>query len=189
MKKILIFGLFVLALISCNSNKEKEGNEKSQVNNKETITPGSGDFNISYNADGKLVKTKGWIVQRFLWDEKTPAPWLNIVSNMHMDKRTINVNLNGTVAGNYILSETGMMKNSHGMYTPDYNKIMDSYSFTSGEFNLTEVDTVKNIISGTFFGVAKNNDGKTITITDGKLVNVKLNPGVNNLSAELDKLK
>jgi hypothetical protein len=110
-------------------------------------------------------------------------PWLNIVSNMHMDKRTINVNLNGALPGKYVLHESGMLKNSHGMYTPDYNKIRDSYSFISGEFNLTVVDTVKNIINGTFFGVAKNDEGKTVTITDGKLVNVKLSPGINNMAA------
>jgi hypothetical protein len=64
---------------------------------------------------------------------------------------------------------------------------MDSYSFVSGEFNLTEVDTVKNILNGTFSGVAKNIQGKTVTITDGQLINVKMKPGVSNLSEEADK--
>lgn len=104
-----------------------------------------------------------------------------------MDKRTINVNLNGTTPGKYVLSGSSMMKNSHGMYTPDYDKIMDSYSFESGEFNLAEVDTVKNVISGTFSGVAKNEEGKTITISEGQLMNVKLRPGINNLSEITEK--
>lgn len=175
-------------IISCNSNKEKKATDgKNSVTNKETAAI-SDDVSISFKADGALVKTQGWIVQRFLWDEKTPAPWLNITSNMHMDKRTINVNLNGSVTGKYILSDSEMMKNSHGVYFPDYSKIMDNYSFTSGEFNIMSVDTVKGLINGIFSGTVTNTDGKIIVIKEGQLINVKLNAGVNNLSAEMDKI-
>jgi hypothetical protein len=182
MKKSFFYFLLFGLSFSCNSGEKKSADSKSPDKNESA----SGDVTIKFKADGQLVNTTGWIVQRFLWDEKTPAPWLNIVSNMHMDKRTINVNLNGTSPGKYILQEDDM-KDSHGMYSPDFAVIMDSYSFVNGEFNLTEVDTIKNIINGMFSGVAKNIQGKTVTITDGQLMNVKMKPGVSNLTEEADK--
>lgn len=186
MQKIFFYAVASAVLFSCNSG-DKQASEQKDTTATEQKTPVQGETNITFKANGETVNTAGWIVQRFLWNDKTKAPWLNIVSNMHMDKRTINVNLNGTSPGTYQLHESGMLTNSHGMYTPDYNKIMDSYSFTSGSFVITEIDTVKGVISGTFSGTTKNSEDKTIEITDGQLKNVKLKSGVTNLAAEAEK--
>ena len=115
MKKLFYYLLIAALLFSCKSGDKKPGTITSD-GKIESIS--KGESNIHFKADGQEVNTSGWIVQRFLWDEKTPSPWLGMVSSMHKDKRTINVNLNGSVPGKYILSEGGMMQNSHGMYTP-----------------------------------------------------------------------
>ncbi|GEM_PF-1082742 len=191
MQKLIFYGIASVILISCGGSEDNQDGQKSApaAAQPKTEKPAQGEVNITFTADGQTVNTAGWLVQRFLWNENTAVPWLNIVSNMHMDKRTINVNLNGSVPGTYNLQESGMLTNSHGMYTPDYNKIMDSYSFTSGSFIITEVDTIRGVISGTFSGTAKNSEDKIIEITDGQLKNVKLKSGVTNLTAELDKIK
>lgn len=174
-----------MLIISCNEGKNKSAN----TGNDNVATEASGDNKITFKVNDETVSSEGWVVQRFLWDEKTPAPWLNITSNMHKDKRTINVNLNGASPGTYSFSGTGgMMTNSHGAYFPDFFKPLENYSFESGEFIISEIDTVKNVLNGSFSGIAKNADGKSVTIVDGKLINVKLKPGVTNLTAEAEKL-
>lgn len=186
MKKLLFSVVTGIMFFSCNSG-DKQTAEQKDTPATEQKAPVQGETNITFKANGETVNTAGWIVQRFVWNDKTPSPWLNIVSNMHMDKRSININLNGTSPGTYELHESGMLTNSHGMYTPDYNKIMDSYSFTSGSFVISEIDTVKGVISGTFSGSTKNSEDKVIEITEGQLKNVKLKSGVTNLAAEAEK--
>ncbi len=91
---------------------------------------------------------------------------------MHKEKRTIGVNLNGAIPGTYSFMEEGSLKQSHGDYKPDYKRdMMNSYSFASGSFILTEVDTVKGIVNGTFSGTVKNLKGETLNITDGRIIN------------------
>ncbi|MBS1622016.1 MAG: hypothetical protein JST10_00845 [Bacteroidetes bacterium] len=188
MKKYFILAVSALFLLSCNSGNDKKAATDSVGQKENNVAASNADNRILFKVDGAEVSSDGWIVQRFVWDEKTPAPWLNITSNMHKDKRTINVNLNSTKPATYTLFESGMLTNSHGAYFPDFSNPMESYSFTSGNFIITGVDTVKNVLNGTFSGVAKNSDGKIVTITDGQLINVSMKPGVNNLQAELDKL-
>ena len=53
---------------------------------------------ISFKVNGEEVKTESWNIIRFQMGNKVQ---LNITSNMHIDKRTINVNLNGDKAGVY----------------------------------------------------------------------------------------
>lgn len=187
MKKDCWTILSAFFLLSCNSAKDKKAPENESNDKGNVAVSSTGDNRIIFKADGGEVSTEGWVVQRFLWDEKTTSPWLNITSNMHKDKRTINVNLNNTIPGKYVITEGSLTTNSHGAYFPDFFKPMENYSFAGGEFNLTEVDTVNNILNGTFSGIVKNSEGKTIQISEGKLINVKIKPGVTNLSAEMEK--
>lgn len=173
--KTLLSLLAALTLICCNNNK-------GTAETAETSDKKSGGNAIEFKVDGKQVETEGWAVQRFVWDDKTTTPWLNITSNMHKDKQTINVNLNGSAAGTYNFTDGQLMEASHGTFFPDYDKLTDSYTFKTGTFTITEVDTVKNILNGTFSGTVTNNEGKSFTITDGKLINLKLKEGVTNIS-------
>ena len=173
--------LTAIILFACGQNEKTSSKENSS--SEANVAIASDDNAITFKVDGQQVNSGGWIVQRFVWDDKTPAPWLNITSNMHKDKRSINVNLNATNAGKFSFSETAsLMRNSHGSYFPDFGKPMESFSFVSGEFNITEVDTAKGIVNGTFSITAKDINGKTISISEGKLTNVKLKPGVTNIS-------
>lgn len=180
MKKYLPLFALVSLLFACGSGNEKKDGGATK------ITTGDGG-QISFKADGQQVNSEGWNVMRFIWNSNTPGEWMNITSNMHKDKRTINVNLNGAVAGKYVFTEGSSMTTSHGTYFPDFSRPLQSYLFENGEFNLTEVDTVKNILNGTFYGTAVSIDGKKVQITDGKLVNVKIKPGVVNLDEETKK--
>ena len=56
--------------------------------------------------------------------------------------------------------------------------MLKSYAFISGAFQLTEVDTVQNIVNGSFSGKAKDIRGNVIEITEGKIINCKLKPDV-----------
>lgn len=187
MKPLLYYLLLSFVIFSCGQ-ADKTKTTKNDSESKGTSS--SGENIISFKVDGDEVKTEGWIVQRFIWDSKNVAPWLNITSNMHKDKRTINVNLFGATPGQYNFVEDGpIMGSTHGSYFPDFSSPLTSYSFINGGVNITDVDTVKGVVNGTFMGTAKDGNGKTVMISEGKLINVKLKSGLTNLDAEMNKLQ
>src|SRR4051812_39943003 len=55
---------------------------------------------ITFKVAGTLVKTSGWNISEFVRDG-AGALGLNITTNMHQDKRTILMNLNGVTPGAY----------------------------------------------------------------------------------------
>jgi hypothetical protein len=191
MKINLLWLSAAMLVLSCGQNDKGNSAEKDSTATTGNTNVAKDELNqISFKADGENVNSEGWVVQRFVENDKATAPWLNITSNMHKDKRCINVNLNGAMPGAYGFDEEGTLATkSHGTYFPDYSDIMNSYSFISGAFTITEVDTVQGLVSGTFEGVVKNSkDGKTISISDGKLNKLRLKSGVTNLAKELEAL-
>ena len=178
MKRIYPFYLVVLLAVSCNNNKTTPGNSEKNSANASSST--EKNF-VSFKVNGDEVKTNGWNISRFRWNNQS-AVWMNITSDMHKEKRTINVNLNGSKPGTYSFDDKGViMEKSHGSYHPDFSDPLNSYSFVSGSFVITDVDTVRQSLSGTFSGTVRNPKGETLNITDGKIVNGALKPGIVSL--------
>ena len=177
MKKVFFFSFMLV--VSCNNNKTVSPGT-SEKNSADAVS--STDRNvINFKVNGDDVKTSGWNIRLFQWSNQ-PAVWMNITSDMHKEKRTINVNLNGAKAGTYSFDEKGVtMEKSHGSYRPDYNDLSNSYSIVSGSFVITDVDTVQHIVNGTFSVKAKNTKGETVSITDGKIINGTLKAGIISL--------
>src|SRR5436190_914694 len=107
---------------------------------------------------------------------------MNITNDMHTKKQIINVNLNGAKHGTYNFDDEGViMEKSHGSYRTDFSDPSNSYSFVSGSFVITDVDTVHHVVNGSFSGTVKNTKGETLNITDGKIINGALKPGIISL--------
>lgn len=136
---------------------------------------------IKFKVDGHQIETSPWSITRFKWS-KDDNIHLNITSNMNDDKRTINLNLAASEPGNYIMEDISKSnRQSYGSYYPDYlGDITQSYSFSSGSFTITGLDTVNHIINATFSGTVKNLSGDAFEITDGEIINGFLNIGVIN---------
>src|ERR1044071_666237 len=96
MKKIYPFCLIVLIVIGCNNNKTTTpGNSEKTSADASSST----DKNfIGFKVNGEEVKTSGWNISLFRWSNQ-PDVWMNITSDMHKEKRTINVNLKGAKPG------------------------------------------------------------------------------------------
>jgi hypothetical protein len=179
MKKIPLFCLVVLFAISCNNNKT--GNAESPDKKSGDATSAEGKNVISFKVNGDEIKTSGWNIRRFTWSNQTTV-WMNITSDMHKEKRTINVNLNGATPGTYNFDDEGViMEKSHGSYHADFNDPAGSYSFVGGSFVITGVDTVHQLVNGTFSVTAKNSKGEILNLTDGKIINGTLKPGIISL--------
>ncbi|HEV8283036.1 MAG TPA: hypothetical protein VGQ09_01930 [Chitinophagaceae bacterium] len=174
-KIILIAGLFVLPMSSCTNMEAEQSNIKQAIPVKETAI----DNSIIFKLNGELVTTSGWNISRFKMTNDSRES-LNITTNMHQEKRTFNVNIEGSEAGTYVIKGNDNSKNHfYGSYFPDYmNDLNNSYSFETGSFIINELDTVKNILNGTFSGTVKNMKGESLEITNGKIVNGRLTPGV-----------
>ena len=179
MKKIFPFCLIALLVVSCNSNNTAStGNSEK---NSADASSSTDKNSISFKVNGDEVKTSGWNISLFRWSNQ-PVVWMNITSDMHKEKRTIDVNLNGAKPGTYRFDDKGViMEKSHGSYHPDFSETLNAYSFVSGSFVITDVDTVHHVLNGTFSGTVKNTKGETLNITDGKIVNGALKQGIISL--------
>ena len=178
MKQVLIFITITVAITACHSNantialKEKgssAGNVKVEGSNI-----------VEFNVNGRPVKTTGWNISRFIMDNSGQV-WLNITSDMHNEKRAININVAGSMPGTYKIRESlSLDLSTHGSYYPDYKgDMMNSYAFVSGSFTVVTVDTVRGLINAWFEGRVKNSKGETLEITEGRILNGNLRPGVS----------
>lgn len=140
---------------------------------------------VLFKVNGDLVRTSGWNIGAFVRDNATNVG-LNITTNMHEDKRTILMNLNGTTPGIYRFSKDHHLPDSYGHYKPDYTgDLFYSYSFVSGAFNLSEVDIEKKYINATFWGTVQDNAGKKLEITDGKIIHGTLTKWITKPVADV----
>ncbi len=130
---------------------------------------------ITFKVNGKEVKTHGWNISRFMGNGVS----LNVTSNMHEDKRTLMLNLNGWTPGKYSLQNNiaGITYSGYGHYKPDYSDLLHSYSFENGFFQIENIDTVKGLLNASFYGTVKQNE-EVLSITEGKIINGKLSPGI-----------
>jgi len=172
---ILLAGLFALHVSSCSDSSAK-------VNNPDNQAPGNqmgNDNIITFKVNDQVVKTTGWTISRFKIVSDSEES-LNITTNMYDEKRTLNVNIIGAEPGTYVVKgNSSSGPHFYGSYYPDYmNNLAGSYSFETGFFTITEVDTLKNVVNGSFSGMVKNLKGESFNITDGKIINGRLTPGV-----------
>lgn len=129
---------------------------------------------ILFKVDGEPVQSTCWNIARF-WFYNMDAPGLNVTSNMHQEKRTVRFNLNDYKPGVYSLDGSPTEGGSYGSFMPDYWARGVVYPISHGQVTLTEVDTVRKIVNGTFYFTTKSREGKSFEITDGKIINGKLN--------------
>lgn len=156
MKKMLFLILICSTLFySCKKDKNASGN-------------------MSFKVDGTLVNTEE---HNASYSNLLPAfLTTNITSSMHVDKRTVNININAVSPGTYnFVSGTGTQNTAYGFYFPDYFDFGgDAFAFNSGSFVVTEIDTIAKTFSGTFSGTAIETDGRTVSITEGRVTNASL---------------
>jgi hypothetical protein len=181
MYKIILMAV-VCFLSGCGVNYSIPAEDQHSAKQADAVTRDKNQNLVTFKVNGKEVRTTVWSVSRFAWKNKIARIFMNITSNMHDDKRTINVNLDGSVPGKYPLAESGSINiKSYGSYYPDYiQDQVNSYSFTSGIFELTEVDTVKNKVNGSFYGKVKNIKGDSLEITEGRIINGFLKVDITN---------
>ena len=175
----------VCFLLACNSNstseKEKPADKKTEV---QESNKGNGDNLISFKVNGEDVTSSGWAISRF---DFGGGMSVNVTSNMHLEPRTINVNINGETPGTYPFKRgMGITKTrgiAYGSYSPDYMKqIGNHFTFEDGEFTITSIDTTAGLLNASFHGNAINMKGETVTITDGKVVNGNLKSRIGKMT-------
>ena len=116
MRTHFIFHLFLLLILiglftSCSSKQKISAADRQGDISIENL--------ITFKVNGKEIKTHGWNISRFMGNGIN----LNITSDMHEDKRTLMLNLNGWTPGKYSLqnSFTSDTHSGYGHYKPDYS--------------------------------------------------------------------
>ena len=166
-KNIFLTLAILTILYSCS---ESSGTTPASSHSVQSIT----DNEIQFSVDGKTVKTNGWNISRF---DMGNGVGLNITSDMHKDSRTIAFNLSGYKTGVYKISDRHSSNSAYGDFKPDYNDLLNSYSFKEGEINIISIDTVKGLLNASFSGMVVKGS-EQIKISDGKIENGKLKSGI-----------
>jgi len=169
-----------IAIISCSAGSATENdNNNPSTSKNETKKNAEGNL-IEFKVNGQLVKTSGWNISRFTMGDISSGIWMNITTNMHDEKRAINVNLSGAFPGEYFLGGDDNLKpQSYGSFFPDYaGDMSNSFSFTKGAFTISKIDTENGIVNGSFWGTVKNLKGETLELTEGKIINGRLQHGI-----------
>lgn len=174
-KSNLILAMLAVVLASCNSSSTLSKNAETYPT--DNATAGKSENLIRFKVNGQSVETTGWTISRFTLASDPKHEWLNVTTNMKADKRTINMNIAGTTPGTYAIGGKGT-HGSHGAYYPDYlGDLGRSFSFASGNFTITSIDTVKHLVNAKFSGTVKSLKGESFEVKDGEILN-----GVLNLS-------
>lgn len=182
MKKITFFISLVFFITACNNSPESAEKKENDVSQKEKapVSGTTGDNNIiTFKVNGELVKSSGWNIAYTNLIKGIQG--INVTSNMHEEKRTINININGAIPGTYpfqkgtkAISTAGV---AYGSYKPDYMKnMLEFYQFESGSFIITTIDSAAGVLNATFSGRAVNKQGESVEITEGKVIKGKLKP-------------
>ena len=181
---IVFYCIILFEMYACNNSssntKVNKAEEKTTPQATNTESNSSGDNKITFKVGGQTVTTDGWAISRYLIAGQNGV---SITSNMHQDPKTVSINVNTITPGTYPFSfgvRAPMSPNvAYGSYRPDFLKqVMNMYNFQSGSVTIISVDTVENIVNLTFNGTGKNKNGEEVEITDGKVINGKLKPGV-----------
>ena len=180
-KAILLLSVTAIFTIVCQQSIGFEFRKIIKTNTiiKPDANAFQGDATISFKVNGVKVSTSPGSISMF--SALTGQPGISVTTNMHLEPRTISVNINGSKQGTYPFSFGGKSVKkpgiAYGSYRPDYIKDMqNSFHFESGEFVITSIDEVRNKLSATFFGKAKNLKGEIVEISEGKIINCNLKP-------------
>lgn len=174
--RALLFPAIALSFAACKQSGQA-ASKKTPV--PYTATLGAGKNLITFKVNGTKVVSSGWTISRFSYSGNPGHQWLNITSNMHDEKRTVNLNLSGISSGDYALGKGGAFKSSHGSYYPDYpGNLTNNYSFKTGVFHIETLDTVRRTLNATFSGMVQNLRGESLEITEGRIENGLVNIGV-----------
>lgn len=176
----LVISCYLALHVSCtNSAGNGAGKAADKERTIQIASTGSVKNSISFKINGEQVNSSGWNISRSVMSDMLV---LNITSNMHQEHRTINININGDKPGTYSFLATGGYSKrgaAYGSYYPDYKEdMMRSFSFEEGTFIINSIDTTAGKVNAEFSGVVKNSEGETMTITEGKITNGELKPGV-----------
>lgn len=180
MKRIIIILLAGSLMAGCDPSASISKEKKGKTPAMEASSVNKANNSINFKINGHQVNTTGWTISRFTNSSDPLYEWLNITTNMKADKRTVNVNLNGSVPGTYSFDENlPVLKKSHGSFYPDYLEDMgNSYSFSSGSFTIMTIDTIRHTVNAIFKGTVKNLKGETLEITEGVISDGLLNQDV-----------
>jgi hypothetical protein len=176
---ILLSAISLSAVISC-SNANSASSDSIPEQKLQATSKKEESINIiRFKVNGTQVTTGPWVITRFTMSGHAG---LNITSSMKKDKRTVQFNLNDDKAGNYTLALSPLGakggNTGYGDYKPDYEHMLESYSFRKGQLIINSIDTLKGILNAEFSGTVTNNNGTSFSITDGKIVNGSINDGV-----------
>jgi hypothetical protein len=157
-KNIFVFFMCATLLVACKKDKDDSNNNSTSNTN---------NF-VRFKVNGVLVETTVWNASYGYL--AGPFFTCNLTSNMHQNEKTVNINVNAITPGEYEFVEgSGFTPNkAYGSYSPKYTNYLDTYSFKSGKFTITQFDTVQKIFAGRFYGTVANDSGAELQITDGE---------------------
>ncbi|MFN2441024.1 MAG: hypothetical protein ABR503_17625, partial [Chitinophagaceae bacterium] len=173
--------IVAILFVACNDDKSSETKTTEGLEKQDAAGSTNGDNVITFKVNGETVNSIPMGISRMVAGGRH---LLNLVSDTRKQPKTINISATGFAPGTYKFANAVAALQSQGLffygsYSPNPQRdALDVYSIVGGEFIISSIDTVNNILNATFLLTVKNVKDEVITITDGKIINGKINPGV-----------
>ncbi len=186
MRPILPNVLPVLFLLAACSNEGSDKDKHTADTSANTAAAAKPPENsISFTADGEAVHTKAWNINLFTFNNGEGIA-TNISSPREPGSKAININVNAHEAGSYSFDASPGSLQTAGKAYGEYIPVSpegkeDHYFFRSGTVTISVIDTAAGLLQATFNGEARNEKGKTVAITEGRVTEGVIKHGVTRL--------
>ncbi|MFD2919550.1 hypothetical protein ACFS6H_07530 [Terrimonas rubra] len=181
MRSVTYVLLAAVLFVACNNSSDNNTSES-----KDTLQPAAPvkepANEVSFTVADQSVTTKAWNINLFGQNNSNGVSF-NVTTTQADSLPAVNINVNSIQPGTYsFISGAGTLNSpnkAYGEYSPAaVNGKREHYFFQSGSVTISSIDTAKGILNASFEGEVKNEKGKSLTISNGKITEGVMQKGV-----------
>lgn len=181
MRSVTYVLLAAVLFVACNNSADNNtGESKDTLQQPVPVKEPAND--VSFTVADQPVSTKAWNINLFGQNNSNGVSF-NVTTTQADSLPGVNINVNSIQPGTYaFISGAGTLNSpdkAYGEYSPAaVNGKRDHYFFQSGSVTISSIDTAKGILNASFEGEAKNEKGKTLSISNGKITEGVIKKGI-----------
>lgn len=181
MRSVTYVLLAAVLFVACNNSSDNNtGESKDTLPAAAPVKEPAND--VSFMVADQSVTTKAWNINLFGQSNSNGVSF-NVTTTQADSLPAVNINVNSIQPGTYsFISGAGTLNSpdkAYGEYSPAaVNGKRDHYFFQSGTVTISSIDTAAGILNASFEGEAKNEKGKSLTISKGKITEGVIKKGV-----------
>lgn len=182
MRSVTYVLLAAVLFIACNNNADNNNTGSKDTLQQQAAPVKEPANDVSFTVADQSFTTKAWNINLFGQNNSNGVSF-NVTTTQADSLPAVNINVNSIQPGTYsFISGAGTLNSpnkAYGEYSPaTVNGKREHYFFQSGSVTISSIDTAKGILNASFEGEVKNEKGKSLTISNGKITEGVMQKGV-----------